>query len=64
MDEERILNFRGKNFKHEVRFVNTTNNSTNKQNTSKTRCKYCYKAGHTDETCRDKAQKRPHSMPD
>ena len=29
-----------------------------------TRCKYCYRTGHTDANCRQKAMKRPPSMPE
>lgn len=64
MDEERILNFKGRHFKHEVRFVNSAPTTNNKTSSGKMRCKYCYKPGHIDDTCRDKAQKSPPTMPD
>ena len=57
-----------------ARFSNTqkpmkTSNNITKQSQSSTynknlRCKYCYRPGHTDVNCRQKAMKRPPSMPE
>ena len=46
-----------------------TSHNITKQSQSSTynktlRCKYCYRPGHTDTNCRQKAMKRPPSMPE
>ena len=76
LDEERMHMFRNTHrFRREsARFSNTqkpmkTSNNMTKQSQSPTynknlRCKYCYSPGHTDANCRQKAMKRPPSMPE
>jgi len=70
MDEERMSFHRQRLFKESARF--TSSNSTQQNNSNKKRensnkkiirCRYCYRCGHTDETCMDRKQKRPPSMP-
>ena len=48
-----------------ARFVEPSNNIEQNKNTQepKIRCKFCYRLGHTDTTCREKQDKRPPSMP-
>ena len=75
LDEERMHFFRNSNRFHResARFSqthkSTHNNSsqkyTNNTNNGKTtRCKYCYRTGHTDINCKQKGMKRPPSMPE
>ena len=75
LDEERMHFFRSSNRFHRenARFTHTNKSSNqdflHKQSNSTTsgkaiRCKYCYRTGHTDANCRQKAMKRPPSMPD
>ena len=40
MDEERLLNFKGKTVKHEVRFVDSTNDNKKNKQPQRIRCKY------------------------
>ena len=74
LDEERMYLFRTTNSFHKksARFSNTqkpmkVSTQTTKQLSSPTfykslRCKYCYRPGHSDTNCRQKAMKRPPSM--
>ena len=65
MDEERLLNFKGRISRYEARLVQPYQNNKDKHKKfKKTRCKYCYRPGHTDPECRDNENKRPPSMPD
>ena len=60
--------------KESARFSNTQKSMKTSQNMTKQpqsstynkslRCKYCYRPGHTDTNCRQKAMKRPPSMPE
>ena len=64
LDEERIISFRNK-FRESARFSLDSNKTHKYQgNEKKTRCRYCYRAGHTDNNCQDRANKRPPSMPE
>ena len=65
LDEERLVNYKGRIGKHEARLVQSPNHKKNNdRKPTRIRCKYCYKPGHHDAQCRDKANKRPPSMPD
>ena len=65
LDEERLLNFKGKINRYEARLVQPSQNSQHKNKKyARVRCKYCYRPGHTDSECRDKENKRPPSMPE
>ena len=76
LDEERMHLFRSTNrfqkesarFSHSQKSSKTHSNSP-RQFSSPTsnkmiRCKYCYRSGHIDTNCRQKAMKRPPSMPE
>ena len=71
MDEERMTYNRIRSFRESARFTTSNPRQNNMQN-SKTRpphkkiirCKYCYRSGHFDSKCPDKANKRPPSMPE
>ena len=64
LDEDRIISFRNK-FRESVRFSQDSHMKNKNQSSSNTlRCKYCYRKGHTDHNCPDKANKRPPSMPE
>ena len=57
LDEERIISFRNK-FRENARFSLESNKPFKYQNSEKKiRCKYCYRAGHTDNKCSDTASK-------
>lgn len=65
LDEERLMNFKGKINRYEARLVQPSQNSQHKNKKyARVRCKYCYRPGHTDSECRDKENKRPPSMPE
>ena len=60
-----------KSFRESARFTTSNSKKTDIQSTkNKTpnkkiiRCKYCYRSGHLDSKCPDKANKRPPSMPE
>ena len=65
LDDEKMHISRQRIHRESARFVLPSNNNEQNKNTqeSKIRCKYCYRVGHTDTTCRDKQDKRPPSMP-
>ena len=64
LDEDRIISFKNR-FRENARFSQEFNMKSKQQPSSNTiRCKYCYRKGHSDNNCQDKANKRPPSMPE
>ena len=76
LDEERLHLFRTTNrfcrenarYSHSQKPTRTTiqnpRNSSSSTPNKMLRCKYCYRPGHIDMNCRQKAMKRPPSMPE
>ena len=64
LDEDRLISLRNK-FRESARFSHDQHIRNKNQSSSNTvRYKYCYRKGHTDHNCPDKANKRPPSMPE
>ena len=65
LDEERLLNFKGRINRYEARLVQPyQNNKDRHKKFRNTRCKYCYRPGRIDPECRDKENERPPSVVD
>ena len=64
--EDEMMHISRQRFHRESsRFVEPSNDNVQNKSTQelKIRCKYCYRVGHTDTSCRDKQDKRQPSMP-
>ena len=64
--EDEMMHISRQRFHRESsRFVEPSNDNEQNKSTQelKIRCKYCYRVGHTDTSCRDKQDKRQPSMP-